>query len=1203
MKHNFKKIILYLGVLFAVSILISKYQEKIAYADTYGDYLYEVENNTITIYGYYGDDAKVTIPSSIKGYPVTTIGFNAFNHCNQLESITIPKSIKKIDSNGIRFCPLLASINVNSGNSNYTSVDGVLYNKKKTQLLRYAIGKKDSSFKIPDGVTLIGDEAFSNSFYLTNVTIPSSMKEIGYYSFVNCTKLTKVTMPKKLEVLGRGAFNGCNNLQSIIIPSGVKEFGFFYECPSLSKVTISETVQDIDFSAIYDEENGLKEINVNSANTKYSSLNGVLYNKAKTSLLYYPDKKSGATFVIPGMVSLIEEKAFNDCDKLESIMIPYSVVTISANAFNNCNQLKNITFPNRVEDIGSNAFNNCSKLETVSIGSSVKSNLFDVFLSCNSLKSFRVESSNKYYSASNGVLYSKDRSKLFRYPVASATTLFDIPGGVTSILDNAFDGARFLTSVTIPGSVSDIGLEAFYGCNKLQRVTLAYGLSSIDSGAFENCSSLQGITFPKSLTYIGAQAFSGCSSLKEITIPDSVTMLKSGAFMDCTSLQNIIISNNIPYIDAFTLSGCSALQSVILPGGISSIAYEAFEGCTSLKEISIPNGVTEIDERAFYGCASLKEIIIPKGVTNIERETFQDCKSLQKITLPLGVGEIGSSAFENCINLDTINLPEGLSQIGDRAFAFTKLKTVSIPKKVSELSGTIFYYCRSLQSINVDSQNANYTSVNGVVFDKNQSTLICYPDGKTESSYRIPDNIKKIEYDAFSVCSNLTSITLSKNLFDLPTTVFYECINLKEIKVDASSKYFTSDKGILYNKNKTILISYPNGKTEASLTVPSSVNSINYRAFNLCPKLQSITLSDNIQDVWNYFNHCMSLKSIVAKSTNKRYTTVDGVLFDKSKSTLICYPVARPNSTYAIPKGVKCLDYNSFRDSKYLVSVTMPNTLTTILDFAFCESKSLQKVTIPSSCNWMGVDIFYLCGRLNSVVFEGNAPAVVAASDVDDEGIFGENAPDLTVYYIYGKSGFLSTWQGVKTSPIYAAPSNLKANSSGYNSINLQWGAVSGASGYEVWRSTTANGKYTLVTTLKAVTNYKNSGLTTGKTYYYKVKAYRMEGTKKVYGRTSSVVNAKPIPAVPTNTKAVRVNATSIKITWKGASGASGYEVYGSTSKTGKYKLIQSSSSSSCLNKGLKKGKYYYYKVRSYKMVGKVKVVGNYTTIVSAKTY
>jgi fibronectin type 3 domain-containing protein len=189
----------------------------------------------------------------------------------------------------------------------------------------------------------------------------------------------------------------------------------------------------------------------------------------------------------------------------------------------------------------------------------------------------------------------------------------------------------------------------------------------------------------------------------------------------------------------------------------------------------------------------------------------------------------------------------------------------------------------------------------------------------------------------------------------------------------------------------------------------------------------------------------------------------------------------------------------------------------------------------------------------------------------------------------------------VSAKPIPAVPTNFKAASASYSSIKTSWTAVSGASGYEVYRATSSTGTYSLVGKTTTATSFTNTGLSTNKVYYFKVKAYRMVGTTKVYSGYTTAVSAKPIPSVPTNFKAARYSSTSIKTTWSAVTGASGYEVYRATSSTGTYSLVKTTTSLYYTNTGLTTGRTYYYKARSYKLVGTVKVYSGWTAVSSAR--
>ena len=287
---------------------------------------------------------SITIPSS-----VISIGQGAFEYCSGLTSITIPDGVTSIGKYALTGCTRLTSINVNENNQNYCSVDGVLFDKGKTTLITYPNGKGASygaSYIIPSSVTSIEEWAFYNCSGLTGITIPSSVTSIGESAFYGCTGLTGITIPSSVTSIAICAFAYCRSLTSITIQDGVTsiERNAFLGCTNLASVTIPNSVSSIDCTA-FSGCSGLTNIIVDSNNPSYCSESGVLFNKDKTTLIYYPFGKPDSNYAIPDGVTAIDEFAFSNCSKLTSITIPSSVTYIGNYAFYNCSGLTIIYIP------------------------------------------------------------------------------------------------------------------------------------------------------------------------------------------------------------------------------------------------------------------------------------------------------------------------------------------------------------------------------------------------------------------------------------------------------------------------------------------------------------------------------------------------------------------------------------------------------------------------------------------------------------------------------------------------------------------------------------------------------------------------------------------------------------------------------------------------------------------------------------------
>ena len=414
-------------------------------------------------------------------------------------------------------------------------------------------------------VTSIGNYAFSHSTGLTSITIPNSVTSIGDYAFYYCIGLISITIPESVTSIGDEAFQDCRGLTSVTIPASVERLG----------------------PGVFSGCTNLEEIIVSADNPVYSSLEGVLYNKDKTELLQWPDRK--LIVAIPNSVTRIGDCAFSFFRELTSIIIPNSVTSIGERAFEGCTGLTSITLPESVTSIGRNTFSGCSSLTTITL-----------------------------------------------------------PESVTSIGEYAFDGCAGLTTITIPNSVTSIGEGVFSGCSGLTTITLPESLTSIGYDAFRGCSGLTAITLPESLTSIGDFAFDGCAGLTTITIPNSVTSIGEGVFSGCSGLTTITLPESLTSIGYDAFRGCSGLTAITLPESLTSIDSRAFWNCTSLTSITLPESVTNIGISAFEGCSGLASVTIGKSVTSIGDNAFAGCNRLETVTIhAVTPPEIWSNTFDD----------------------------------------------------------------------------------------------------------------------------------------------------------------------------------------------------------------------------------------------------------------------------------------------------------------------------------------------------------------------------------------------------------------------------------------------------------------------------------------------------------------------------------------------------------------------------
>jgi hypothetical protein len=256
-------------------------------------------------------------------------------------------------------------------------------------------------------------------------------------------------------------------------------------------------------------------------------------------------------------------------------------------------------------------------------------------------------------------------------------------------------------------------------------------------------------------------------------------------------------------------SGCESMTNVTIGTNVTSIGYETFDDCISLKSIAIPNSVTNIGDYAFGQCTSLTNITISTNVTSIANFEFWDCTSLPNVTIPNGVTSIGYDAFFFCPKLTSVPIPNSVANIGEAAFVASGLTSVTIPQNVTSIGHVAFGQCASLPAITVDINNPVYSSLNGILFDKNLTTLIQYPAGKTGISYTVPASVTSIGADAFDYCTNLTNVMIGTSVTSIGDQAFYCCTNLTSVYFQGNTPTPSNDLPVFYADNNATIYYLP----------------------------------------------------------------------------------------------------------------------------------------------------------------------------------------------------------------------------------------------------------------------------------------------------------------------------------------------------------------------------------------------------------
>jgi len=449
----------------------------------------------------YGNDYKgdVVIPAGVvsggKTYRVTGIGSYAFYYNDYIKTVSIPKTITEIYYHTFSSCDSLTAITVHADNPKFSSMDGVLYNKNRTTIVRYPCGIASKDFTFPSTVDSVGYDAFYYCNKLETVTFSEKLRGIDDYAFESCSKLKSLKFPSSLRTIGYYAFYGCHGLKELEIPGTVTNIDMyaFASCQNLVKVTLLDGRKTISYG-MFRWCYALKEVTIPSS---------------VTSISYY---------------------AFGYCRALETLAIPESVAEISSYAFYDCTNLSEISLPSGLASIGYYAFYGC-KFPSVTIPASVTVIGGNAFGGAN-LTTIKVDASNPNYTAADGVLLSKDKNTLYLVP----ETLFK---------DSVY---------SVPTYVKTLGEDLFYSVTKLKRIILPYGLETIDDYAFQYCSGLKLIDLPGSLKTIGYASFEH-SGLDSIVIPSSVASISAWAFTKCYTLKYIRFEGKVDYIGYNAFAG------------------------------------------------------------------------------------------------------------------------------------------------------------------------------------------------------------------------------------------------------------------------------------------------------------------------------------------------------------------------------------------------------------------------------------------------------------------------------------------------------------------------------------------------------------------------------------------------------------------------------------------------------------------------
>ncbi len=382
---------------------------------------------------------------------------------------------------------------------------------------------------------------------------------------------------------------------------------------------------------------------------------------------------------------------------------------------------------------------------------------------------------------------------------------------VLTIGDYAFfetniTSVRFELDANNNSNINTIGECAFYGCKNLNNINLPNSISIIGESAFANCSSLATINIPSNLKLLFDNFFWGCSNLTEFINNSPNYNVIDGVLFDKTN--KILISYP-----------CGKSNNYSIPESVTSIGESAFDNCKKLVSITLSNNIKNINDYAFNECIELTKINIPTSVINIGFSAFNGCIKIKEIDLPNTINNIGVSAFFECKNLTTINIPNSVTFIGHSAFGnCINLTNIIIPNDFYLLSFNPFWGCSKLTEFKTN--NIKYNVIDGVLFDKDNKTLIAYPAGKSNDEYYVPDGVNIIGDSSFRSCK-LKSIILPATITNIDANAFFKCEQLNNITFNGIMPNIDDDA---FNDTFNITIYHYNWSKENENTIRGFMN-------------------------------------------------------------------------------------------------------------------------------------------------------------------------------------------------------------------------------------------------------------------------------------------------------------------------------------------------------------------------------------------
>ncbi len=801
-----------------------------------------------------------------------------------------------------------------------------------------------TSVVIPDGVETVDKYAFYNCKLLKKVTLPDTCKTVGAYAFYHNSVLEDINLDH-VKVIANSAFQDCERLNCDALGginlSNVNVIGdnAFTGCKMLTAIDLADLRRS--GKEAFKDCTKLATVRLGERSRLAVS---VFENTAIQNITIYSDT--------------IPDGAFQNCTKLTSVTIRNDITYLGTKAFQGCTRLNEVNFGGICESMGSNAFYGCTALtvfkmpdcdvtmgDTVFAGSGLKTLIFAPNTHITSLGfatfgnvtglSFRANESS-YYTLTSGILMSKDGKEIVLAAPDAVSGDYVVPAGVTKIGDGAFSANVLLTSLSFADgtAIEEIGNGAFAYCSKLQEVILPDRDVKLGEFAFAENASLTDINLEK-VTSVGMYAFAFDSKLTSVALNHEDVAIDFRAFYGCSALRNVSLGagatigeyafSETPVQTVTALGGgvtvkegafakCSKLVSFDFEDVSGKLGDYAFIQCTSLTSAHMPH-VTEIGEACFADCQRLSSVSGEK-VTVIGNEAFAAYSQTSehgaifaKVSFP-SLQKVGSYAFLACDKLTEIDL-SGVTEIGEGAFGLCAALTKAVlSEKLTDMADRVFYGCTLLSDIDL-------------------SKIVRFG---SDAFYGVPlpkvlnlDNAEYVGQEAFLESED-------------PNAHFVETVNAPKLKYVGANAFALCEKLTEFNAPNVEEIAFGAFMYTAleEFEVTPALKKVEYGAFEATPNLKAFYAMADGTKVYD-----ITLDSIMLN---------EGVLYTINQRgyVLSAYPAAKTNSEYTVVPGTVRIDYRAAVNNGYLTTVTLPDTLEYIGNYAFYGCSKLEKVIFRS---------------------------------------------------------------------------------------------------------------------------------------------------------------------------------------------------------------------------------------------------------------